>query len=216
MRLTFFLIIGLFLQVTCQSQETIGREPVIAKLRDIRATVQAVANPDSNVIQKRNNLRLLISDVIIRVGAFEGEFPEAYASSLDKLIKASKLISALKSEEQIKLMGLIHNDLSIKFKNRSNTLGAELFGDLLRVTVSCSRKGVIVNNLRVHYAALGYQVNPSKPDGSFPILTSPANDKIVPGYYMIWVTEDGSFSVLRSWSGEISPERENAIQLDLP
>jgi hypothetical protein len=135
---------------------------------------------------------------------------------LNNLLFRSRQINEFTKVDQDKELDLIYKDLNIKFKERDNTLGSEFFNDLLTVKVECSRNGNPVKGLRVRYAAMGYQFKPSKPLGMFGTLTSPATDKLVPGYYWIWVTNDGDLSVLRRWEGEISPEKDNHIQLNIP
>lgn len=216
MRFSFLIILSVFIQLGASPQEKVDKEGLTSKLREIRSAVELLSSSDESVIKERNSLRLLINDIILRLDEFKDTFPQPYATSLTHLLFVSREISkSSNSIEQKNVLGLIFKDLQIKFKHRTNTLGGELFNDLLPVTVICKRKGAYVNNLRIRYAALGYAINTSNPDGSFQTLTSPASDKLVPGIYKLWATEDGKFTVLQSWSGELSPEKDNKIQLDL-
>jgi len=209
--LSIFLPLHLFVEAG-----SIGKEVVISRLKNIYETVRSVASRNEEVINERNELRLLINDIIIRVDQFGGEFPSQYVLSLDRIGSASRKLADTTAAAQIEILQGITRDLSIKFKDRSNTLSSRLFNDLLSVTVVCKRQGTAVPNLRVRYAALGYAQDPNNPDGSFQVLTSPAKEQMVPGYYLIWLTKDGSFTMLRSWKGEISPDKINTIQFDLP
>jgi hypothetical protein len=195
---------------------SIGKEAVILRLKNIYETVQSVTSSNEEVINERNDLRMLINDIIIRVDQFKGEFPSQYVLSLDRLGSAARKLPDTTAAVQIEILRGISRDLSIKFKDRSNTLSSRLFNDLISVTVVSERRGTAVSHLRVRYAALGYSQDPNNPDGSFQTLTSPAKEQMVPGYYLIWLTEDGSFAMLRNWKGEISPDKTNTIQFDLP
>jgi hypothetical protein len=216
MRISVTIIICLTFFSVCRAQENVGKDKLINRLRDIRTAVQSLNSPSTIVIRQRNDLRLLLSDIIIRLDGFKGQFPKDYLLSLDKSLMLTTKMNTLDTAAQVSELFSVYRDLNLKFKDRPNTLGAQLFNGLLSVSVICRRNGKEVHDLRVRYASLGYALRLDHPDGSFPSLTSPAKGKLVPGYYQVWVTQDGAFSVLRSWSGEISPESDNSIQFNLP
>lgn len=216
MRTLLFLCVVLVFANPLYCQETVTGAQLIGKLKEIRGAVAAITSADSTVLNKRNKLRLLVNDIIIRLDQFENSFPDQYLASLQILLRTANNIRNMAPAQQRDIMDLLYEDLNLKFKDRANTLGAQVFNDLLPVTVVSKQKGVPVSSLRVRYSALGYDDNPAQPDGSFRILTSPATEKLVPGYYKIWVTHDNDFTVISSWTGEISPEQNNTVELTIP
>lgn len=216
MRIYFLILFFSISYHVSFSQQNVKSEVLIEKLRTVRSAIELIDSKDEEVIQKRNNLRLLINDINIRLDVFDGTFPKQYLEALTDELKISKEISSKTKTEQISSLDFLYKDLSIKFKDRANTLKSQLYNDYIKVKVESSRNGITTKGLRVRYASKGYPFNPNKQQGMFGVLTSPAIENLIPGYYWIWITKDGDLTVLRKWDGELSPEKDNYIQFDIP
>lgn len=216
MRFCFLIFVFSFCCNVAFCQQTVKSEVLIEKLRAIRSAVELIDNKDEEVVFKRNKLRLLINDINIRLDIFDGTFPKPYLEALNEGLKISQEISLKAKPEQIRDVDFLYQDLSIKFKDRANTLKSQLYNDFIKVSVESSRNGVTAKGFRVRYASKGYPFDPKKQQGMFGALTSPASDMLIPGYYWIWITRDGDLNVLRKWDGEVSPEKDNQIQFDIP
>jgi hypothetical protein len=210
-----FLIFWLATVVLSAQAQNVPKDSVITNLRKIRNGLMSAPTASVAVNSSIKSCTVYINDVLLKLSDFKGNYPMAYVQSLHRLADLARSVKDLDSTEQLKVVSLLFGDLQLKFKEAPNQLGGALYNDLLKVTVETFGPSGQVGGLRVRYSFLGYKINYNRPDGSFQKLTSPGIEPMAPGWYEIWVTKDGDYTVLRNWSGEIGPDKENTIQLSI-
>jgi len=211
----FLLLCLLIIRLEVFSQDSVSKEVIIEKLRDIRDNVNKVENKSKVVQAQRKECRTLINDALVRLDAFTGDYPEAYDKSIDRLVRFSRELPNAPESSHEEMLTHLSRDIRIKFQERPNQLGGKLYNGLIKVSITSLKNGTTIHYLRVRYAALGYKIDHTRPESNFQQLTSPAIENIVPGFYEIWVTQDGDFKVLQRWVGEISPEKNNEIVINI-
>jgi hypothetical protein len=210
-----FFVVGFTLLSHVRVTDKTSNEGIISGLREIQTEINKVSASSPSMKALKKECVLFINDAILRVGKTNKVYPEAYINSLKPLISFSKTIDSSALTDQEEILRLLWIDLRIKFKEIPNTLGADLYTDLVSVKVITMKGTSQISNLRVRYSSLGYKIDYNRPEGSFQRLTSPVEEGMVPGYYKIWVTSDGNFTVLQQWSGEIDPQKNNVVQMDI-
>jgi len=164
-----------------------------------------------------SNNNALISQFIKIINRSDATYPDLYNKSIGLLVKLAGETKDGNIAEQLEFLSLVSKDLESKLfiSDSSAQLNSIPLCLSVEVTVRVKSLQGDVNNLRVNCTPLGYSVNFYEPFFSFSRLTSPAVDQIPPGYYLFWITDDGSFKPKRSIKKEIKPNVKNIIEFSI-
>lgn len=206
------MLIAFIMAQPLNGQERIQKDSIIKKLIELRKEIGLMRSTSPGIRSSTKECISMINNTLLRLSESNNSYPIHYLNSLERDLLFCKDIKSMDSSEQYKMISVLCSDIKLKFISVQNALGSTLFSDLVTVKVVTRKESGVIRNLRVRYASLGYKVNYSRPEGNFQQLTSPASEPMVPGLYKIWVTVDGDFKVLREWSGEIDPKKNNIIE----
>lgn len=209
------LIVLITSQFSVNAQQSNYKDSIIGIIRTIRKEVSNIDSESKTVNALKSTCVLNLNDVLLRLKNFQGTYHYKYVDAVNGTLSFSKRIGMQDSSAQIKMLHALNTDIRIKFYEIPNHFTANLYSDLLKVKVKTLKNGIEIKNLRICYSSLGFEINYANPDNTFQQLSSPAVEDMVPGYYEIWVTEDGKKEVLQLWKGEISPLKKNEIQLNI-
>jgi len=198
------------------AQQNVPTTKLVSKLREIRENLEDLSNPDPVVTEKKNALRLSINDMILRLDRTNKPFPDAYAIALDQLVAESNQLVTLSTKDQVTELDYLSNDLSLKFRDRTNTLGQEIYSNTVPLTVIWNKGNANSGKYRVRYSGSGFKFDATKPSGMLGAITSPVKDSLIPGLYKIWLTNPNDYVVIQMWEGEIAPEKNNVVEFDVP
>jgi hypothetical protein len=215
MKAALLMVGSVFFFSTVLAQQNIETSSLVVKLRRIRSNVEDLESTDPVVTQKKNALRLSIGDMILRLDHANKSFPPSIGPAMDELVAESSKLARLSPDDQKKELDFLSGDLTVKFKDRTNTLGEEMYNDLVPVTVVWNKGEASPGKYRVRYAGQGYKFDPLNPGGNLGPITSPVKDSLLPGLYIVWLTKVSDFTVIETWKGEISPEKNNLIEFEV-
>ena len=210
------MLLSCLITAGCFAQKVISKDTIEHQLRQIRNYVAQLKPMNDSTKSAMEDCVISLNDAITNVATHGDEFPVSYSKALADIVAFSKEIATQNDDDRAEMIRLLNKDITLKFGPNSNGLSNKINTGLVAVKVITTTNGVPVHNLRVHYCALGYNVNFLVPEHSYSRLTSPGEEVIVPGYYKFWVTRDGDTVVLRSIKKEIIPPNEVIIQFEIP
>lgn len=215
MRWVVLLMLSVGLCECASARQTVSKDSIINKLRQVRSNLSTLKIVSASIKDKTKDNLLLINDIIRQLREYKRDYPAPYNIALNSLVQVSKTLKDQDSTTQLNILTVLYRDIRLKFTPKANQLDDQLFAELTPVKVITLRQGKEIRYLRVRYCPLGFQVDFKQPANSFQRLSSPVTEDIVPGYYLIWVTEDGRYDILQSWKGEIHPLKPNVIELNI-
>ncbi|KAA2238826.1 hypothetical protein F0L74_21670 [Chitinophaga agrisoli] len=212
----YCLVLLLMLRFIAAGQGRINQDAITDKLEMISDGISRITNPSPETEELLKACQHAIADAITNVSLYTKDFPVLYGKTLDDIIDLCQGIEQQDAGQQRQLLGMLSKDLNLKFGTRSGKLGSTVATDLIAVKVVTKRNGNVISSLRVRYAPLGYKVNYERPRYNFLGLSSPATDKMVPGYYEMWITGSNDYNVLQTLAIEISPEKDSLVEFNIP
>jgi len=215
MRKTLFATL-FFISSLSSFGQAVVKDQVIGELRNLRNELSTFNEGTDLFKPQLKYCNNTINDAILIIDGKNETFPLNYLQSLSQLTKLAKELSKADTSRQRTLVNVIAVNLKLKFKYRSAQLSTSSYVSSVDVSVTVKGAPKEVNNLRVKYSCTGYHVDFNKPDGQFSALTSPAQDKMVPGLYTLWITKDGSPSVIKNMDVEIDPSKTNHFEFAIP
>jgi len=215
MRHGLFLLL-LLIGYVSHAQYYIDKLPVIRTLRNIRNALVDIAISSPEISSAKAKSKDIINNAIINIDSRTDSFPAAYNQALERLLLFVKSIPRDDSVAAKNMLLLLLRDVQLKFGKKPQQLSSAAYSYLLDVTVVTLRNKSPAPDLRIRYAPLGYKIDYEHPEGSFQNLSTPVTQKMVPGYYVIWVTNDGEFRKLVGMTVEIDPEQKNQINFNIP
>jgi hypothetical protein len=163
----------------------------------------------------KNQLRNLINRALTCVHWTKADsISPHYISSVKLLSQYASQIAAMRPDSQTQYLAVLSKDIHLKFDRSGDNAGPEGLLNLVTIQVeTVNAKNEAISSLNIHCTALGYKVDYTKPGYTFQQLTSPVSEAIVPGYYLLWATKNGSAKPLSERIVEISPDKKNLIRL---
>lgn len=206
--LFLFTLMPVTLYVNAQDKKAAMRQD----LKTLRSNLASLPYSDT----EKNRLRNLVNRAISCLDWTESDsISSQYISSVTLLSEYAAKINAMGSDTQSHYLAILSKDIKLKF-DRNGDHATRPAGLLNMVSIhveTVNDRNEAVPSLNIHCTALGYKLDYTKPGYTFQQLTSPVSEAIVPGYYLLWATKNGSTQPLSEKIVEISPEKKNIIKL---
>lgn len=212
-----YIILSLLFLISTVSlfaQKAVAKDDVIKTLKSIRSKLVAIPVDTAAESEQITAIRTQLNYAILNIEKDADSFPASYLESLEKLAVIVDL-ARVNTQEKSQILEIVSKDIRSKFSRPPDKMNSDSYIKLVKVVVMTQKEGQPVNNLRIHYNGLGYNINYSLPNYTFQDVTGPVQEDLVPGYYVMWAKKDGDPKILGKIITEINPAKENKITITI-